>query len=165
MVSYILAGAVALLLLVCDQISKIFIVANYSLGENFIIAKGILNFYYIHNKGGAWGILSGYTGVLVLVTVVVMVACIVWLIFKGRKNKLLFWAVSLILSGGLGNMIDRIFRGGNVVDFLQFGFWEEFPIFNIADCGIVVGCGLLILYFIIDMVNDVKKRKREDGNG
>ncbi len=165
MVCYILAGVTALFLLVLDQISKILITANFSLGDNFPLIKGLLNFYYIHNDGGAWGLLGGYTGILLFVTVVIMVACVVWLIRKGRQNKLLFWATCLIVSGGLGNMLDRIFRNGNVVDFLQFGFWQDFPIFNIADCGIVIGCGLLILYFIIDTVNDIKKRKRENGNG
>ena len=61
-------------------------------------------------------------------------------------------------------MIDRIFRGGKVIDFLQFGFWEEFPVFNIADCAIVVGCGLLLLYFVIDTVKDYKNRKNDNGN-
>lgn len=164
MISYILAGVISVLLLIIDQLSKIIITANCSLGENSTLLKGVLNFYYIHNNGGAWGILSGHTGLLIVITVIIMVACIAWLVVYARKNKVLFWSVCLIMSGGIGNMIDRIFRSGNVVDFLQFGFWQDFPIFNIADCGIVVGCGLLVLYFVIDIVNDIK-RKRDNGNG
>ncbi len=165
MFSFVLAGIAAVLILVFDQAVKIAVITGFALGDNFTIIPGFLNFYYIHNTGGAWGILSGYTALLILITSVIMVACIVWLVTRGRKNKLLFWATCLIISGGLGNMIDRIFRGGKVIDFLQFGFWEEFPVFNVADCSIVVGCSLLILYFVIDTVKDLKKRKTDNGNG
>ena len=58
-------------------------------------------------------------------------------------------------------MLDRVFRQGNVVDFLHFEFFPSFPVFNIADCAIVVGAGLLILYFIIDAVQE-EKQKREN---
>lgn len=164
MISYILAGVTALVLLIIDQLVKIAVNSSFALGDNFTLIKGLLNFHYIHNTGGAWGVLSGYTGLLIFITAVIMIACITWLIVRGRKNKLLFWATCLIISGGLGNMIDRIFRGGKVIDFLQFGFWEEFPVFNIADCAIVIGCSLLVLYFVIDTINDFKKRKLNNGN-
>lgn len=164
MISYILAGVVAVGLLIIDQVVKAAVSSGFSLGDSFTLVKGLLNFCYIHNTGGAWGVLSGYTGLLVLITVIVMIACIAWLVLKGYRNKMIFWATCLIISGGLGNMIDRIFRNGKVIDFLQFGFWEDFPVFNIADCAIVVGCGLLILYFAIDTVKDFKKRKNDNGN-
>ncbi len=164
MISYVLAGVTALLLLGIDQIAKILVSTNFALYDEFPLVKGLLNFYYIHNTGGAWGVLSGYTGLLILVTAVIMLVCVFWLVLRGRKNKLLFWAASLIMSGGIGNMIDRIFRNGKVIDFLQFGFWTDFPIFNIADCSIVIGCGLLLLYFTLDTVKDIKKRKTENGN-
>ena len=64
------------------------------------------------------------------------------------------------MSGGIGNLIDRIFRNGNVVDFLHFTFMPNFPVFNVADCGVVIGAGLLILYFIIEMINDSRAKKR-----
>ena len=67
--------------------------------------------------------------------------------------------LSLVVSGGVGNLIDRIFRDGKVIDFLHFEFWPQFPVFNVADCAIVVGVGLLILYFVIDTVNEYKFKK------
>ena len=67
--------------------------------------------------------------------------------------------LSLVVSGGIGNLIDRIFRNGKVIDFLHFEFWPSFPVFNVADCAIVVGVGLLILYFVIDTVNEYKSKK------
>ena len=69
---------------------------------------------------------------------------------------LFLWAGSLILSGGIGNLIDRIFRDGKVIDFLHATF-INFPIFNVADCAVVIGAGLLIFYFVLDMKNDAKR--------
>ena len=97
---------------------------------------------------------------LLVITAVVMVICIVIIVKNGLKNKLLLWAMTLVLSGGVGNMIDRIFRNGIVVDFLQFDFWQSFPVFNVADCAVVIGGGLLILYFLIDTVKDFKQNKK-----
>ena len=89
-----------------------------------------------------------------------MIAAVWWLIKKGRKNKFLFVAVCLIISGGLGNMIDRIFRGGKVVDFIQFAFWETFPVFNIADCAVVIGCAILVCYLLVDIIKEQKEKEK-----
>ena len=57
----------------------------------------------------------------------------------------------------MGNLIDRIFRGGSVVDFLEFGFFD-FPVFNVADCAVCIGAGLILLYFIMDFVKDARRK-------
>ncbi len=159
MVSYILAAVTALLVLGCDQFTKYYVSTHYAvLDENVLIPK-VLNFLYIKNDGGAWGMLSGYTWILLSVTIVVMLVCIAMLLKSGIKDKLMFWAVMLILSGGVGNMIDRIFRGGKVIDFLQFGFWTDFPIFNIADCAIVIGAGLMLLYFFVEIIRETRQKR------
>lgn len=93
------------------------------------------------------------------VTIIIMLICITMLLKFGVRNKLMFWAVVLVLSGGIGNMIDRIFRDGNVIDFLHFSFFSQFPVFNIADCGIVIGAGLLVLYFVLDIIKDNRAKK------
>lgn len=157
MVSIILAVLSSLLILGADQYTKYFISSNFTLGEGTDFIKGFIDIQYIHNTGGAWGILSGNTWVLLSLTIIVMLILITLLLKVGMKSKLLFWAVSLIISGGIGNLIDRVFRNGNVVDFLHFEFFPTFPIFNIADIAVVVGAGLLILYFVIDTVKDLKK--------
>ncbi len=157
---FTIGGIVAVLFLIADQITKAYIAANYSPSDfvgNFI--PGVIDFNYINNSGGAWGLMEGYTWALLAITMLLIIICISMLIKNGFKSKLLFWAVCLILSGGIGNMIDRIFRGGKVVDFIQFAFWKEFPIFNIADCAVCIGALLLFLYFIADIINDRKKQK------
>lgn len=156
MISYILALLTGVLVLAADQLTKYFIVSNFRLYEGTGFIKGLIDIVYIHNTGGAWGVLQGKTWWLLIMTALIMVFCIV-VLFKSRtKSRLMFWAMTLIVSGGIGNLIDRIFRDGNVVDFLQFAFWKDFPIFNVADCAIVVGVGMLIFYFVLDTVKEVK---------
>ncbi len=159
MISYILSLAVAVLVVIGDQISKYFITANLELYETAKFLPGLIDIVYIHNRGAAWGMLEGRTWLLVVFTAAIMIFGIFVLIKAFGKNKLFFWALSLALSGGIGNLIDRIFRGGNVVDFMQFAFWKTFPVFNVADCAIVVGMGLIILYLVLDTVKEYKLKK------
>jgi len=168
LISYILAILSGVCLLGVDQYTKAYIVSEMQLLEEREFINGLIDIVYIHNKGGAWGMLQGHTWILVSVTIAVMFVCIALLLKHGFKNKLMFWSVTLVLFGGIGNMIDRIFREGNVIDFLHFEFWPSFPVFNVADCGIVIGAGLLILYFVLDMIKESRQKKKgllkEDDN-
>ena len=158
--TYILAIITSVLFLLADRFTKYIVDTNMELGESIPFIPEFMDFTYIHNTGGAWGILSGKTWLLVVLTAAVMVFCVVFLIRNGRRNPLLFWSICLIVSGGVGNMIDRIFNEGRVIDFLRTLF-IEFPIFNIADCAVVIGAGLLILYFVLDIIKEGKEKKSE----
>lgn len=159
MLSYILASVVGLLVLAADQFTKFYISNHFEMAKSYDFLPKLLDITYIHNDGGAWGMLGGYTWALVSVTIVIMLVCITLLLKYGVKDKLMFWAIILILSGGIGNMIDRLFRGGNVIDFLHFEFWPSFPVFNIADCSIVIGAGLLLLYFFKGLIDEEKQKR------
>ncbi len=161
MISYILAVLTGVIVLGLDQYTKYYIISHYELGESSEFIKGIINIIYVNNKGGAWGILQGYTWTLLAITAILMIVCFALLVKLGKNNKMVFWSVSLILFGGLGNMIDRIFRDGTVIDFLQFDFYPQFPVFNIADCAVVVGGFLLMAYFIYDGINDARNKKKK----
>ena len=161
MFSYILAVLTGVATFVGDLITKKYIVANFELYDTREFIPGLIDLHYIHNTGAAWGILEGKTWLLLVFTFAVMALCIGYLIKTKNKSRLLFWAIALVISGGLGNMCDRIFRDGKVVDFLHFEFFPTFPVFNIADCAIVVGSGLLMLYFIIDTVKEYKNKKQD----
>lgn len=166
MISYILAILSAGLFLGVDRYTKAYFEPLMNTGESKDFIKGFIDLTVISNEGGAWGMLSGHTWILLSITLVVMLVLIALLLRFGLKNKLIFWSVCLVLSGGLGNMIDRIFNDGKVIDFLHFEFWPTFPVFNVADCAIVIGAGLLILYFVIDIVKESKKDKiAENKNG
>ncbi len=155
--SFIIAAVVAVLFLAADQITKYIVITNMELGQTVGFIDGFLDFTYIHNDGGAWGMFGGYRAMLLGVTAIMMIVILVLLIKNGKKSKLFFWAGTLIISGGLGNMIDRIFRDGKVIDFLHATF-IDFPIFNVADCAVVIGAGLLILYFVIDMIKESREK-------
>ena len=159
MISYILAIFVSVSVLGLDFYTKYLVKTSFYLGEAKPFIKGLLSFVYIHNEGAAWGMLSGKRALLIIITLIIMAGCVIFLVKYAKKSKLLFWAVSLVLSGGVGNMYDRIFRNGKVIDFLQFEFWKSFQVFNIADCAIVIGAGLLILYFVIDIYKEYKEKK------
>lgn len=159
---YLLAVILSALFLVADQITKWYIANNFTLTETKPFIDGLIDLTYVHNKGGAWGLMEGHTWVLLSLTFFIMIICVTLLIKEGFKKKLVFFSVCLILSGGIGNMIDRIFRGGNVVDFIHLHFMPTFPVFNIADCAVCIGAGLLLLHFIIDMIKDYKIRRKNE---
>ena len=163
MISSVLALVCAALALGIDQLTKLYIMSNFSLGESKNFIDGLLNLVYIHNTGAAWGVFSGRTWLLVGLTAVVMVFCVVLLIKGFGKQKIMTWSLSLVISGGIGNLIDRVFRNGNVVDFLQFDFYQSFPVFNIADCCIVIGAGLLILHYLLETIEEFKQKKLNNG--
>lgn len=164
MISFVLSLVCGLLILGIDILTKHLIVTSFTLGDSAELLNGFVNLVYIHNTGGAWGMFSESTRLLTLVSLAVMGICFYILFRYGRKSRLLHWAMSLVIFGGIGNLIDRIFRNGNVVDFLHFEFWDSFPVFNVADCAIVVGAGLLILYFITDTVKEKRNSKNPREN-
>ncbi len=159
---YLLALLCGAAVLVADRVTKWLVARRFALGESKPFITGLLDFVYVRNSGGAWGMLSGKTAVLLLVTAAIMVLCVLILVKFSKSSPLLLWAIVLVLSGGIGNMIDRIFNGGEVVDFLHFAFFPSFPVFNVADCAVVIGAGLLILYFLLDSIN--KKTPPEESD-
>ncbi len=159
--SAILAIICSVLVVVADQLSKYLVITQME--PNQIISNvipGIINFHRIPpNSGAAFGIFQGQTWFLITITCLIMVVCVCMLVRKTFDSKLMFWALCLVLSGGVGNLIDRVFRGGNVVDFLEFAFFE-FPVFNIADCAVCIGAGLIVVYFVFDLIKDAKAKKQ-----
>ena len=160
MISYVLAALTCLAVLGADQLTKHIVATHFVLGEEGkSLIPGLIDLIFVKNDGGAWGMLGGSTWLLLSLTIVIMMICITLLLKYGAKDKVIFWSISLILAGGLGNMIDRIFRGGFVVDFLHFTFWKSFPVFNVADCAIVTGGVLLVVYLGWGILKEYRKRK------
>lgn len=166
--SVILALICGVAAVVLDQVTKYLVVSGMEKGAAGVIniIPGVLRLDRIEpNTGAAFGIFAGKTWFLIAVTGIVMIFCVYLLVRKAFDSKLLFWAICLVLAGGLGNMIDRIFRGGNVVDFIELPFLHVgshyFPVFNVADCAVCIGAALIVLYFLIDFFTDAKKKNRE----
>ena len=152
----LLLGIVVLGVL-ADYLTKL-IAVNRLKGEDPVpLIRGILRFSYVENPGAAWGMLSEHRWVFMVFSALAIVVIAIYLIRRDPPT-LLCVSLSLILSGGIGNMIDRTFRGV-VVDFIEF-YLFSFPVFNVADCLVVIGSGLLIVWLILDTVRERKKAKR-----
>ncbi|MGC2047738.1 MAG: signal peptidase II [Gallionella sp.] len=138
---------VSALVIVLDQMSKAWITSHFGYGESLYVLS-VFNLVLAHNTGAAFSFLSDAGGVqrwLFSIIAIVASVWIVWLLRRHGSQPLFALALSMILGGALGNLIDRI-AYGYVVDFLQF-HWDEhyFPAFNLADSAITCGAALLIL--------------------
>jgi len=136
---------IMIILIVIDQISKI-LITNLLNDNVLVIIPKFLKFIYVENTGAAFGILSGNIFILILISLG-LIYYIYEEIKRNKSSKVVF-SYTLVLSGALGNLIDRIFRG-YVVDFVSFTlFKKEMAVFNIADSYITIGV-ILLLYFLI----------------
>ena len=157
--SAFIALIAAAVLAALDQLTKYLIVNSYSFGESVEIIPGLLDFTYIHNNGAAFGMLQDKSWILLSVSSIVILLCVALLFKKSLNSKLLTSAITLVMAGGIGNLIDRIFNNGSVIDFIDVKF-INFPVFNFADCCVTIGAGLIILDFIRELVNDFKKSRK-----
>lgn len=159
----IIAFSATVLLCGIDQLIKYWAVGNLQgqPSREFIkIGKTkILDLTYLENDGAVFGSFSGMRWVLLGITSALMIFCIYYLI-KHKKEILTVISTTLIISGGLGNIIDRLFRGGLVVDYLDVQLFD-FAIFNFADCCVVVGVVLLLIQILFFDKSESKKNKIE----
>jgi signal peptidase II len=139
--------ALALVILMADQFTKVLIVGTYQLGDSTRITE-FFNVVRVHNSGAAFSFLAGAGGWQRWFFTVIGVGAaliILWLLKSHAGQKLFSFAMACILGGAIGNVIDRLLYG-YVVDFLDFhGLGWHFPAFNIADSAITVGAACLIL--------------------
>ncbi|MGN1080855.1 MAG: signal peptidase II [Acutalibacteraceae bacterium] len=151
---------IAIILLLIDQCTKIVVMNYMYVGDKIPVIKGFFSLEYVQNKGAAFGMMQNFRYVFVILALCVIIL-VVFAMLKGKiKNKYLIWAFALIISGGAGNTIDRLFHsGGYVVDFLKFEL-SWFPyVFNFADICVTFGGVILFVYLIADIIGS-KKAKR-----
>ena len=158
---YAVFGVLAAALLALDQWLKVWITANLPLGESMPFLPGFVELQTVHNYGAAWSSFSGQRILLLGVTVVIVGAVLFVLVRRIVRQPLGVAACSLVVSGGIGNMIDR-FRVGYVVDMFHFEFWPSYPVFNVADICVVCGAVLGAIYYMwIYEKYDAKPKKEE----
>ncbi len=129
---------------VADRLTKAYIAANMKLGESIPVIEDVFHITYKTNTGAAFSILSGKVPFLIVATLLIIVALVALILVKKPKSKIFQASVALILSGAIGNLVDRVLLG-HVVDFLDARF-INFPIFNVADICVVCGAALFCLY-------------------
>lgn len=144
----LLAVTVAVVLYGADQLAKWWVEAALPLGERFPVVPGLLWWQHIRNSGAAFSLGPNVTWLFTLVMAVAVVVIAVTL----RRVRDRWWALALglVLGGAAGNLTDRLFRPpglgrGHVVDFIAV---PHFAIFNVADCGVVVGIGLILVLIL-----------------
>lgn len=143
-------------LILVDQWTKIWAVNTLGNGTDIYVWKDVFHLHYISNYGAAWGILSGKQVFLIILTGIIILGMIYYMT-KLPKTKGGIWtkvAFTMIISGAIGNLIDRVSLG-YVRDFLYF-ILIDFPIFNIADILVVLGVGLLM---VIMFFGDIEENK------
>ncbi len=165
-----------LIFIAIDQITKVIAFNNLKGNDSIVLIKNIFSLTYIENKGAAWGLFAGKMGIFVIVTMIVVPVLILF-IFRIQKVKrtidnkrsysILQMLIVVLISGAIGNCIDRVSRGF-VVDFFEFTF-IDFPVFNVADCYITVGTTMLILLVMFalsdedfNLITSKKPRKELD---
>lgn len=148
-----------IILIFFDQLTKYIIVSNFTIGKSIILIKNFLKFCYINNYGASFGMLSGNTIILIVLTILILYYLLKE-IKLNKDNNLLLISSTLIFSGALGNLIDRIFRG-YVVDFISFTlFKNEMPIFNLADIFITFGVFIYLYIIIMEGKNERNSNRR-----
>jgi signal peptidase II len=152
---------IAIAILVFDQVTKLYVDANFRLHETVPVIRDFFHLTYVRNKGAAFGILADNAvriPFFITVSIVAMLG-ILWYIKHLRDDqRLALFSLTLIFSGAFGNLIDRI-RLGEVIDFLDV-FWQRhhWPAFNVADSAITVGVALLF----IEMWREERNKSADD---
>ena len=144
---YAIFAVLGAALLVLDQWVKHWITMNLPLGESAPLLPGLVELRTVHNYGAAWSSFSGQRWLLLAVTGCIVLAVLYVLARRIVRHPLGLAACFLILSGGIGNIIDRA-RLGYVVDMFQFEFWQSYPVFNVADMCIVCGCIMGAVWYL-----------------
>ena len=149
---------VTIILVLLDQATKLLALTKLKPVGNITVIPGFFDFTFVENRGAAFGILHGKRFFFIILTIIIVLV-IIYEMKKMPVNKeynKLRWAFTLIISGAIGNLIDRIIRG-YVVDFFEFTF-IDYPVFNVADIFVVFGA--LFMAFLVIFV--IKEEKKED---
>ncbi|MGN0709956.1 MAG: signal peptidase II [Anaerovoracaceae bacterium] len=141
MVYLIVSAAV----IVIDQIVKRLVRSSMIPGDSIRVLGDFFRLEYVRNSGVAFGMFAGKKSVLVIVPLIIIAAALVFILTHKYTNKLVKYALVLIVSGGVSNMIDRIAEG-SVTDMFSLSFFP--PVFNVADIAVTLGCALLIVYVL-----------------
>lgn len=154
-----------LVILIADQVTKALALRSLAHGVNKVIVPGLFNLTLVMNRGAAFGMFGGLpdgTRKLALgaVSIIALVMVLRLLVLEAKGDKVAQFALVGVLSGAIGNIIDR-FRFDGVVDFLDF-YWQthHWPAFNVADSAICVCVGLLVIRMLI---GDRSERNESSG--
>lgn len=154
---------VILLSIAADQLSKYYAASYLTEIGTLPLIPDVFHFTYVENRGAAFGMLSDHRWVFMVLSVLGIGAMIVWLAWEKPKSLWTRAAISLVIGGGIGNMIDRVILG-YVIDFIDCRF-IDFYVFNIADSCVCVGCAMFVIGALYEEVKAAKAKKAASENG
>lgn len=162
---HLISAFLIILFVLIDQLIKWAVKVHLMPLGSVTLIPNVIELKYVENSGAAFGSMSNNTFLLSVFTSVLIIGCMIAL-FSGKiKDRFLSICFVFIISGGLGNLIDRMFRGtrffcGYVIDYINVLF-VDFAVFNFADCLITVGCFAAVIYILFA---DKFKKKKEIKN-
>jgi signal peptidase II len=148
---------VVLIVITIDQLSKFLVQNTMAQMQSIPIIPHIFHITYVQNPGAAFSLLADQTVLFIIITVFAVIFSLVFYQKISKEKIVLRFAVALLLGGAIGNLIDRI-RIGQVIDFFDFRIW---PVFNIADCAIVIGAVLICWELLKSGLTEHKEQKTE----
>lgn len=160
---YGLLAAFAVLIVILDQWTKYLTVTHIPLGSIVPVWDGVFHFTHIRNTGMAFSMLEGGRWFFLVVTLIAFVVLFIALKKKWVTHPVGLWALAMIAGGAVGNLIDRVLYG-YVVDMIEVEFMR-FAVFNVADCAVVCGAILLVIYAFFFDKSEKKEDKSHDSEG
>ncbi len=172
--SLIMPVFLAILIIIIDQITKYLVFNTIEFGTIYAsFFDGFLRITHVWNTGAAFSFGHDFEPLFRAVLLkwfplLVLIGVIIYYFKTNELNRLQQWCIWGIIGGGLGNLIDRFFRPGGVVDFIDVDFFDidflgfyltRWPVFNVADMAVVVSGLLLLVSFIKDAINETKTEK------
>lgn len=147
--------AIVVIGLILDRVTKMWSQQFLTVNGDVVIINNIFSFAYLENRGAAFGILQNKQNILAVVTFFVLSFVIFYLVKYKPQSKILRISLSLIISGAIGNLIDRVVKR-YVVDFILFHYKDVyyFPTFNVADMMVVIGTFLMAFYILKEDKNE-----------
>ena len=155
---FIVMSVLIVVILVLDLVTKYIIDGMYEEGTGVSAIPGLFNIISVHNHGAAWGIFEVSQVMLIIMSLIFLGIFIWYFIVEKKKSWLLIVTFAFLFAGCLGNLYDRIVFG-YVRDFIQFAFWQSFPIFNFADTFLTIGIIMFIIYLLIPLFKKQGKNK------
>jgi len=158
---YLIVGLIIVIGLVVDLATKSIFANVLEYGaKDIVLIPNFLTFTYIENDGAAYGMLGGRTWLLIVVTILFIIAFVCYFVFSKTDNLWHNIGIGLILSGAIGNFVDRIFFQGIVRDFIHLKLFDF--VFNFADMYITFGVIFFGIYAIIEMIQEIKEKKEKN---
>ena len=146
-------------LVAIDQIIKLLVIEHLEPIGSLPLIDGVVRLNYAENTGAAFGSFSAHTNILSIFTFVVIIIGFLYLFIKKRKVDVEYVCISLIIAGGIGNLVDRVFRGF-VVDYIE-PLFINFATFNFADILVTCSSIVLIIWLLYEIYREGKEKEQK----